>query len=140
MFDKNENDEISFSDAYKSEILGKSTSESKKSNSLLKVLIFLLIVIAIGGAIFAYLYLNNYLNSKQSSNDLPMPPQSSKMLDNIEELEKEIDLSEKSIEEEKELNTTEKPKEEIQTISTQKGEETYLEQLAELSKEIDGEK
>ena len=131
MFDKNENDEVSFSDAYKSEILGKETSESEKSSSLLKILIILLIVIIVGGATFTYFYLNN---NKQSTGDLPMPPQSSKMLDNIEELEKEISLPEESVEEEKsDLNSTEEP----QKTSTQKGEDTYLEQLAELSKEID---
>ena len=131
MFDKNENDEVSFSDAYRSEILGIDTSDNEKSNSLLKILI--LLVIIVGGVIFAYFYLNN----KQSSDDLPMPPKSSKMLDNIEELEKEISLPEESVEEEKsDLNSTEEP----QKTSTQKGEDTYLEQLAELSKEIDGEK
>ncbi|HHH18930.1 MAG TPA: hypothetical protein ENK86_00235 [Campylobacterales bacterium] len=151
MFDNNEHDDVSFSDAYKSEILGTGKEESEKSNSLLKiVIILLLLAIIIGVGIFAYLY---YTQNQKSSNDVPMPPQSSTMLDNIEELEKEVELSESPEKApEGEANHTdtknqitltppsETPKEESPKTSTQKGEETYLEQLAELSKEIDGEK
>ncbi len=167
MFDTNTNsqeEETSFADAYKSQILNPSDEEEEKS-SLPKIIGIIVLILLISGlSIYGYKYINDN-QIDQTSEEAALPP-SSMMIDNIEDLESDeakggdtktlpitphsedenIDnIADKvKIELSKEIEKTQKeePKKSEKPLSSsiQKGEDTYLEQLAELSKEIDGEK
>ncbi len=140
----NNEEEISFADAYKSQILNKDDDDERESSNI--IIILLLIAIIIGLSIFGYMYMSKTSQTKEEIGEnvkvieeiTEEEPPKSDMLNNIDELidenstssnqdkVKTIDIEKKNIKvEKKELK--------------QKGEETYLEQLAELSKEIDGE-
>ncbi len=167
MFDNNthsHNEETSFSEAYKSQILNPSEEEDEKS-SLPKILGIIVLMILISGlSIFGYNYINK--DKPQEPQEEIVLPESSMMIDHIDDLEEEPtkknesklpstsgNSDEKNIENtanqvkielskelDKEQKTTpSKGNQKVISTSTQKGEDTYLEQLAELSKEIDGE-
>ncbi|MCH9739857.1 MAG: hypothetical protein K0U38_03315 [Epsilonproteobacteria bacterium] len=169
MFDnnlQNNDEETSFSEAYKSQILNDSSSD-EQSNTFLKIIIILgLVAIILGLGIYGYQYITESKEAEKSESAAPALPKAA-MLDNIEELEEEAAKEEVSIDENSSATeTSQKDMEQIANevkeelakeidkeesslpvsksieapkVSTQKGEDTYLEQLAELSKEIDGE-
>jgi len=168
VFDTNTNsqdEETSFADAYKSQILNPTDEEEEKS-TLPKIIGIIILVLLISGlSIYGYKYINDKKTDESVTQKEPALPPSSMMIDNIEDLEsEEIKSNTKTvpstkpveheniekiadkvkIELSKELDQAQKeaPKKQEKTLSTskQKGEDTYLEQLAELSKEIDGEK
>ncbi len=170
MFDNSKNshdEETSFSEAYKSQILNPSEEEDKKS-SLPKILGIIVLMLLISGlSIFGYNYVNNDKNKPKATPQEEIAlPESSMMIDHIDDLEEEpakkddnkslaistntdeknientanqvkIELS-KELDKENKINPI-KNNQKVISTSTQKGEDTYLEQLAELSKEIDGE-
>jgi hypothetical protein len=166
VFDNNsQNEETSFADAYKSQILNPSDEEEEKS-ALPKIIgIIVLIVLISGLSIYGYKYINDNKSTEKRDQEEPQLPPSSIMIDNIDELEEEAlksetktpqaskksnteniaDIADKvkiELSKEIEKNHKEEPKKSEQAslpVSKQKGEDTYLEQLAELSKEIDGE-
>ena len=162
MFNNNTNhndEETSFTEAYKSQILN--DPEEEESESIVpKLLITLLIIVVISGlSIYGYktfgeskkvtepslpeesLMIDNIDDLTEDSVDDNQPPPS-KSLDSVspdsktdeQNMEEDIKLEISKDIEEKKITTPEKL-----TTSTQKGEDKYLEQLAELSKEIDGE-
>ncbi len=131
----NDNEEISFADAYKSEILNRDDDEDITSKNL--IIILALIAIILGLSIFGYIYISQ--TNIQSTNkaedsvieeEIVEPPKSH-MLNNIDELLLED-------EEGDEVNDINKDKQKLEEIT--KKEETYLEQLADLSHEVDGKK
>ena len=129
----NNNDETSFADAYKSEILNKDDDEETSSKNL--IIILALIAIILGLSIFGYIYMSNVTTQQsakvEESVDEVEPPKSN-MLNNIDELMLEEGQSD-SVDEVIEDDTESKKK-------VDKKGETYLEQLADLSQEIDGDK
>ena len=131
----NDNEEISFADAYKSEILNRDDDEDITSKNL--IIILALIAIILGLSIFGYIYISqtNIQSTNEAKNsameeEIVEPPKSH-MLNNIDELLLED-------EEGDEVNDINKDKQKLEEIT--KKEETYLEQLAELSHEVDGKK
>ena len=183
MFDNNVNrhdEETSFAEAYKSQILNP-PDEEEETSSLPKILGILLLMVLISGlSIFGY----KYITQNQASTPPPIEeielPQGPMMIDNIEDLEepeptsshekphspkvsnkpstpqpetqvqrepKNIDTiaDQVKIELSKEIDRAQANQQSIALVPkphlspSQKGEDTYLEQLAELSKEIDGE-
>jgi len=147
-------EEISFADAYKSQILNKNDEEETSSKNL--IIILLLVAIVIGLSIFGYIYMSKMSQSEVQNSEVKKvkvikeiteeEPPKSNMLNNINELIDEEPTEEKNLDN-SEIDTsknsnTKKDKVEVKENKKgvkQKGEETYLEQLAELSKEIDGE-
>ncbi len=130
----NNNDETSFADAYKSEILNKDDEEETSSKNL--IIILALIAVILGLSIFGYIYMSK-TNIQQpkaeetiSEPEVVEPPKSN-MLNNIDELILEEGQSDSVDEIVEENNTIKK---------VEKKNETYLEQLADLSQEIDGDK
>ena len=149
MFNNHVEDESDFCEAYKSEILGNASSEKKSSlNTLSKILtILLLLIIIIAVSIYGY----NYL-IKDSSDFLP--PSSVQTIDDDELIvtheeeipvgvmppkteESEIDKMAKEVEGDilKDENNKKKVENPIQIPSSTQAE--YLEELAQLSEEID---
>jgi len=161
----NHDEETSFAEAYKSQILNPS-DEEEETSSLPKILGIVLLVVLISGlSIFGYKYINQEETPPKPKVEEIELPQAPMMIDNIDDLEDEEPTSieptseakerpksknidaiadQVKIELSKEIEKTQDkataPKSEKRLTPTQKGEETYLEQLAELSKEIDGEK
>lgn len=147
-------EEISFADAYKSQILNKDDEEETSSKNL--IIILLLVAIVIGLSIFGYIYMSKMSQSEVQNSEVKKvkvikeiteeEPPKSNMLNNINELIDEEPTEERNLDN-SEIDTsknsnTKKDKVEVKENKKgvkQKGEETYLEQLAELSKEIDGE-
>jgi uncharacterized protein HemX len=154
----NGEDETSFSEAYRSQILNKDDDiEEESSKNLIVILVLVIIVVALGIFGYSYLSKNNQtevvkkesikeesIKEEPTTEEEVIEPPESMMLNNISELmdeeegsnSTEQNKSSDSIKIEMEKETTPKEKK----TSKQKGEDTYLEQLAELSKEIDGEK
>jgi uncharacterized protein HemX len=149
----NEENETSFTEAYRSQILnGDNNTEDKSSKNLIIILLLVIIVVALG--IFGYNYLSqdNHTEdtkiAKESIKEEPIkeeeviePPEST-MLNNINELleEDESNNTEEETANTIKLEAEKKSLKKEKKIDKQKAEDTYLEQLAELSKEIDGEK
>ena len=182
------NEEKSFSDAYRSEILN--NNSNKEEGTLFKKLIFILLLMVLISAvsIFGYKYLNSSpsqnsttINENKPIDSSPIAtpskkvieeqkkeplPTESMMIDNFEDLEiiepakvskveptptaikNDIDniAEQMKLELSKELDkksTTyieeDTPNSTLLTPQGQKGEELYMKQLADLSREIDGE-
>ena len=148
--------EKSFSEAYRSQILNPESDNDDDESSKGTLIIIILVVVALALGIFGYMYLSkdNQTAKVESAKTEPIkekveeeaPPESN-MLNNIDELllEEEDDNSTKaeteSIKvEDKKSEDVEVKKIQVKSLSKQKGENTYLEQLAELSKELDGDK
>lgn len=154
-FNKNDN-ETDFCESYKSQVLDSSTKKKGTSlfGTLIKLLtILILLAIIIAVSIYGY---NYYLNA-QKVNNLPLPPVSVQISD--EDL---IVEDEDTQMEEEELNgskvnkrttdvkseiskskvETNSTKEEVESLEvpTATSEAKYLEELADLSKEIDKER
>ena len=134
MFNANDNndEEMGFADAYKSEILNpKDEVEDTSFNKLITILI--LITIILGLSILGYIYISNSQDKSNSSieekKDEVVEPPKSQMLNNIDELIIEDLGSGKSdvVDENIDKNSTE-------------SKDKYLEQLADLSDEVDTEK
>jgi len=130
----NNSDETSFADAYKSEILHKDDDEDSSSKNL--IIILALIAIILGLSIFGYIYMSKTNIQPKSEEIISEPevvePPKSNMLNNIDELILEDGKSD-SVDEIKEDSKDEEKK-------VDKKKDTYLEQLADLSQEIDGDK
>ncbi len=134
MFNANDNndEEMGFADAYKSEILNpKDEVDDTSFKKLITILI--LITIILGLSILGYIYISNSQDKSNSSieekKDEVVEPPKSQMLNNIDELIIEDLGSGKSdvVDENIDKNSTE-------------GKDKYLEQLADLSDEVDTEK
>lgn len=155
MFNSENNEEIGFADSYKSQILNPDIEEERTSKNL--IIILLLIAIIIGLSIFGYIYISKTIQTNSQENidknvkviqevqeevKEEIEPPKSQMLNNIDELEENSEPIDLKGEIPKEIENIkiddEKP--EVKTEVKKKAEETYLEQLADLSKEIDGEK
>jgi hypothetical protein len=150
--DKNE-EELSFADAYKSQILNNKNDDDESSSKNL-IIILLLIAIVIGLSIFGYIYMSKISQTESKNIETKKvkvieeikeeEPPKSDMLNNIDELMDEESTDKKDIAKpEADVSSVDKKAEKtepkVENKPKQKGEETYLEQLAELSKEIDGE-
>jgi len=148
LFNSDNNEETGFADAYKSQILHPDDEENTTSKNL--IVILLLVAIIIGLSILGYLYMSKMEQTqpqekiegkviKESTEEVE-PPKSN-MLNNIDELEESSEpIDAKGVDMPEDVENIkiddEKPKEkEVK----KKAEDTYLEQLADLSKEIDGE-
>jgi len=150
----NNTEETGFADAYKSQILNPDDEDDTTSKNL--IIILLLVAIIIGLSIFGYIYMSKTTQT-QSQEKIDkkevkaieevkeeIEPPKSQMLNNIDELEENSEpMDTKGIDLPKEVENIkidEKPEvKEVKQEPKQKDEETYLEQLADLSKEIDGE-
>ena len=147
-----EEGETSFSEAYRSQILNKDDIEEESSKNLIIISILVITVVALG--LVGYSYVSN--NSQEeptkeiikdkSTQELPveqeesMEPPESTMLNNIDELTDETESDKSELEKTADSVKEELSKEEEKKTTKKRAEDTYLEQLAELSKEIDGEK
>jgi len=153
LFNSDNTEETGFADAYKSQILNPDNDENTTSKNL--IIILLLVAIIIGLSIFGYIYMSKQTQNQENIDKREVKaidevkkeeiePPKSQMLNNIDELEENIEpMDTKGIDMPKEVeNIKIDEKAEVKEIKKvkQKGEETYLEQLADLSKEIDGEK
>ena len=145
----NEENETSFAEAYRSQILNPDDDiEDDSSRNL--IIISILVIIVSAFSIFGYKYLSQENQTKNNEikelksitpkenivKEEPITPPESNQLNNIEELmslEEETNTTKKEVKEE--IKQVEKKK-----VTKKKVNDTYLEQLAELSKEIDGEK
>jgi len=150
----NNTEETGFADAYKSQILNPDDEDDTTSKNL--IIILLLVAIIIGLSIFGYIYMSKTTQTQSQENidkkevkaieevKEEIEPPKSQMLNNIDELEENSEpMDTKGIDLPKEVENIkidEKPEvKEVKQEPKQKDEETYLEQLADLSKEIDGE-
>jgi len=154
LFNSDNTEETGFADAYKSQILNPDDEDDTTSKNL--IVILLLVAIIIGLSIFGYMYMSNQTQSQENIDkkevkaieevkEEEIEPPKSQMLNNIDELEENSEpMDTKGIEMPKEVeNIKIDEKSEVKEVKQepkQKDEETYLEQLADLSKEIDGEK
>ena len=153
--DNKKDEETSFSEAYKSQILGNDEEEEEEETSSKLLIIIGLVVVISGLSVFGYIQLSE--NNQAPAIETPTsqtveeeptkveeteaPPQSM-MINNMDELLVDDDENESEVELEDSTDgiKLEMDKElESKKTTKQKGEDTYLEQLAELSKEIDGE-
>ena len=138
-----EKKELSFAESYRSQILHPEEDEEDESPKNL-IIIFVLIVVVLALGIFGYNYLSKdnqtesgdkvkekLIKEEPIKEEETITPPESIMLNNINDLMNE--------EEEKESNSSDIKVEE-KKVNKKKAKVTYLEQLAELSKEIDGEK
>jgi len=147
LFHSDNNEEIGFADAYKSQILNPEDEDDTSKNL---IIILLLIAIIIGLSVFGYIYITKTVQTEKQENvkeikaieevSEEIEPPKSQMLNNIDELEENIEpMDIEGIdmpEDVKNIKIEDKPK---LKETKHKEEETYLEQLADLSKEIDGE-
>jgi len=147
LFHSDNNEEIGFADAYKSQILNPEDEDDTSKNL---IIILLLIAIIIGLSVFGYIYISKNMQIEKQKNvkeikaieevSEEIEPPKSQMLNNIDELEENIEpMDIEGIdmpEDVKNIKIEDKPK---LKETKHKEEETYLEQLADLSKEIDGE-
>ncbi len=130
--DNNNDDEMGFADAYKSEILNP-RDEVEDTSSQKLIIILILITIILGLSIFGYIYISNSQKKSdeniEEKKDKVVEPPKSQMLNNIDELIIEDLGSGKSdvVDENIDKNSTE-------------SKDKYLEQLADLSDEVDTEK
>ena len=154
--------EKSFSEAYRSQILNPESDSDDDESSKGTLIIIILVVVALALGIFGYMYLSKDNQTQtvkvdsveagptESNNkeEIAEAPPESNMLNNIDELlleeddnSTEAEAESESIKiEEESPKVDEVKKIQVKSLSKQKGEDTYLEQLAELSKEIDGDK
>ena len=165
MFSNKEENGIDFCDSYRSQILSTEEVESRSSlfGTFVKLLTIVLLVVTIGGVSF-YGY-HNFMKTN-SSNGMSLPPQSTQISDDdlVVTLEEEpksekvepqaitsqvVKNKEENIEEvansvkiaiAKSESKEEKVKEEELDVPTSAPEAEYLEELADLSKEIDKER
>jgi len=153
LFNSDNNEERGFADAYKSQILHPDDEDDTTSKNL--IIILLLVAIIIGLSIFGYIYMSNQTQNQENIDkrevkaidevkEEEIEPPKSQMLNNIDELEENSEpMDTKGVDMPKEVENIkidEKPEvKEVKQKNKQKAEETYLEQLADLSKEIDGE-
>ena len=143
--------EIGFAESYRSQILHpKEDEEENSSKNLIIISLLTIIVVALG--LFGYNYLSQTDNAEiktdkveESIEEESVAPPESMMLNNINELMDEEEQSTPPQSDTLDTIKLEVEKEEVKKVeekktSKQKAEDTYLEQLAELSKEIDGDK
>ena len=149
MFDNNTENEADFCEAYKSQILSNGVSEEKSSlNTVSKILtILLLLIIIVAVSIYGYTYLIN-------NNSDSLPPASVQMIDDDELIvteeepigkmppsieESDIDKMAEDVEKEilKENDNNSSKKKVENPIKVPSVQAEYLEELAQLSKEID---
>lgn len=146
LFNNQHNDETDFCESYKSQVLDTNTPETTTSpfRTVVKLLTILILLGAIiGGGFYGY---NYFMSTQKESSALPLPPMSIQ----VSEDDAEISLIDESDTEE--LNDTqnvaatpksnsEESSEEIRLeVPSPTPEAKYLEELADLSKEIDKEK
>lgn len=153
MFNNKRDDEADFCESYKSQVLG--TESAKKSTSLfgtiIKLLTILILLVIIAGVSF-YGY-NYFMSNQTKKTPTMMPPVSIQISDEDlvveaqEEFEVEENLTEDSSLDDADKiaennTTTESNKTEKQSLEvpTATPEAQYLEELADLSKEIDKER
>ncbi len=130
--DNNNDEEMGFADAYKSEILNP-RDEVEDTSSQKLIIILILITIILGLSIFGYIYISNSQKKSdeniEEKKDKVVEPPKSQMLNNIDELiiedlgSGESDVVDENIDK----NSIE-------------SKDKYLEQLADLSNEVDTEK
>ncbi len=132
MYNSNNNhDKTSFADAYKSEILNKDDDENNSSKNL--IIILALIAVILGISIFGYIYMSKTniqpIETEKTINkaEVEEPPKSN-MLNNIDEL---------NLEEGQSDNVDDIVEDNSSLKEVKKKDEPYLEQLADLSHEID---
>jgi hypothetical protein len=138
------NEQMSFAEAYKSEILNNRMEEESSSKNF--IIILLLVAIIIGLGIFGYQYMSNTSQNDNNKDIIEIqeiqedvdeevikPPKPSNMLNNVDELKDDTDN------EQEEENPI--PKEtKVQEHRKKHHRKTYLEQLAELSKNTEEKK
>ena len=155
MFNSNDEESTDFCESYRTKILATNDSEEKKSflDTLIKLItILFLLVLIIGISFYGY---KNFMN-KQLSSEISLPPQSLQSSDddlivtlkepNIEDVANsvKIEISKNEAQEEvvKEKvveNISALPEKKLE-IPSSEPEAKYLEELADLSKEIDKER
>jgi hypothetical protein len=136
------NSEVGFADAYKSEILHRDDDIDDNSSKNL-IIILSLIAIILGLSIFGYIYMSKMSLEKgakevSKEEEIVEPPKSSGMLNNIDDLLMEAgnaDKMDEIVSEEEDKNDSKEGKKKVTTTTNNK--DVYLEQLADLSKEID---
>jgi hypothetical protein len=150
LFDNNTENEADFCEAYKSQILNNGASEKKSSlNTLSKILtILLLLIIIVVVSIYGYTYITN--NGSDSA-----PPASMQIIDDDELIVTEEEpignMPPEIVEPDESVNVEKDVANEDANKSTKKESETllkipsssevaYLEELAQLSEEIDKER
>jgi hypothetical protein len=157
LFNQQENDDTDFCESYKSQVLGKDVDKTSTSlfSTIIKLLIILILLAIIAGVSF-YGY-NYFIHNQKVRNDLPIPPVSIQVSEedlvvtHLDEpdnqvAKEELNNTEKVTEtnntvEENETSQTNQPKEEISLeVPVPTPEAQYLEELADLSKEIDKER
>ena len=161
MFNNNSEDEADFCEAYKSQILNNGSREETPSNTFSKILtILLLLIIIVAVSIYGYIYItdngNNPPNSVQMIDDdelivmdedeeepIGIMPPKIKALD-IDQMAKDVKRAiEQGDDEPKVEKKDEKVKVKVEKtlkVPTGNSQSAYLEELAQLSKEIDKEK
>lgn len=156
MFNNQQNDEADFCESYKSQVLGKDTAEKTTSlfSTVVKLLtILMLLAIIIGVSFYGY---NYFMHNQKATSNLPLPPVSIQtseedlVVSDVDESNEEItplelNSTEKALETNesvasKQTTDTNQSEEEIRLeIPSPTPEAQYLEELADLSKEIDKE-
>jgi len=153
LFNNQENDETDFCESYKSQVLGKDTEEPPTSffSTLIKLLTIIILLALISGLSF-YGY-NYFISTQKSTNTLPLPPVSIQVSEDDlvvthadeatdEEKQNELNTSEETIKDEKEKSTEQNESTKEISLEVPSGTPAvkYLEELADLSKEVDKEK
>lgn len=136
MFENNTESEADFCEAYKSQILSKGVTEENSSlNTISKILtILLLLIIIVAVSIYSYKYLT-------SNNIDALPPASLQTIDDDELIVTEEEpIGEMPPEVESVAEQDSVKKNEIPLKVPSSSEAEYLEELAQLSKEIDKDK
>lgn len=149
MFNNQENNEADFCESYKTQVLGKDTPEKSTSlfSTVVKLLIILLLLTLIAGVSFyGYTY---FTSNQKSTNELPLPPASIQVseddaaLSALEEANENTTEAQSTTTDTLEMNQSNQdptPQEEIRLeVPSPTPEAKYLEELADLSKEIDKE-
>jgi hypothetical protein len=143
LFDNNTENEADFCEAYKSQILSNGVKEEKSSlNTLSKILtILLLLIIIVVVSIYGYNYITN-------SGSNALPPASVQVIDDDElivteeepigEMPPEVDNIVKDVAKDENKSLKKKVENTLEVPTNSQAE--YLEELAQLSKEIDKER
>jgi hypothetical protein len=151
LFNNQENDEADFCESYKSQVLGKDTAEKSTSlfSTIIKLLtILILLALIIGVSYYGYNYFMH--NQKTTTKNLPLPPVSIQVSEDDLVITEENETSELiAVQESEDVNSTNDTNEKKETNSSEEEirleipsptpEAQYLEELADLSKEIDKE-
>ncbi|HHD75222.1 MAG TPA: hypothetical protein ENK95_00195 [Campylobacterales bacterium] len=151
MFNNKQDDEADFCESYKSQVLGTDSAKQKTSlfGTVVKLLTILILLAIIAGVSF-YGY-NYFMNNQKYTTQPVMPPVSIQISEEDlvveDESQVEVNETETTLETEtntsvekktsNEINETEGLSLEVPTITP---EAQYLEELADLSKEIDKER